>query len=165
MFGNSVYQRDYFVTDWCVCVFRKCQHSSLLDSFNPHTLKQVTCCVHCLKHGMGGALYIWTNGMARRSAKNKHRPHSVVNQFKCSLYNHTATTLQRAGRLYCCGKKASEPFLLLIYDPLRLFLNLYLYNFYALPHLKPLNISPIFSLHYAIHHSYHIGWYPMKEAG
>lgn len=49
--------------------------------------------------------------MAQRGAKSKHRPHSVVNQFKCFLYNHTATTQLTAGRLNCCeGKKASQPF-------------------------------------------------------
>lgn len=64
-------------------------------------------------------MVLWTFGLMEwltEVQKSKRRPRRVVNQFKSLLYNHTATTRLRAGRLYCCegGKKPSEPFFFLL---------------------------------------------------
>lgn len=78
-------------------------------------------CASRLTHWMGGALYIWTNGIAQRGAKTKHRPHSVVNQFKRFLYNHTATTRLRAEIILLWEikkKKLASPFSCLSPRPL-----------------------------------------------
>lgn len=114
------------------------------DSFNPQALKQVIVVLLGLTHWMGGASYIRTNGTAQRGAKSKHRPHSVVNQFKCFLYNHTATTRLRAGRLYCCKKKAGELvnlFLLPFLSTSPLWFSLFNHVYY-LPSFHPLLCSP-----------------------
>lgn len=74
-----------------------------MDSFNPLALKQVI--VVLLSDRLNGSesFYIWTNGMAQRGAKSKHRPHSVVNQFKCFLYNHTANDSAKSRQIILFG--------------------------------------------------------------
>lgn len=103
-------------------------------------------CASRLTHWMGGALYIWTNGIAQRGAKTKHRPHSVVNQFKRFLYNHTATTRLRAEiiLLWEIKKKASEPFFLpLSTTPYRCLLDAFilglLFIHFSLPILRKMD--------------------------
>lgn len=51
---------------------------------------------------------VWTNGIARRGAKSKRRPHTELNQSPSFLGNHTATTRLRAGRLYCCTARREK---------------------------------------------------------
>lgn len=120
-------------------------------------------CASRLTHWMGGALYIWTNGIAQRGAKTKHHPHSVVNQFKRFLYNHTATTRLRAEIILLWGiykkkkekkkKKLASPFSCLAPRPLT---DVYWTLLFSASFLS-ISLS-LFSLQ-AIHLSYLTGWH------